>query len=53
VPVIGVYEEGFETKETFLWVIELKNKLIQSLNQLPLNHQAKTAELWFKWYHSQ
>jgi len=53
VPVIGVYEVGFESKETFLWVIELKNKMIQSLNQLPLNHQAKTAELWFKWYHSQ
>ena len=53
VPIIGTCKEGFETKETFLWVIELKNKLILSLNQLPLNHQAQTAEIWYKWYAAQ
>ncbi len=53
VPVIGVYKEGFESKETFIWVLELKNKLISSLNQLPLNHQVQTAELWYKWYSAQ
>ena len=49
-PVIGTYQEGIKIEETILWVVELKANLILALNQLPLNHQAQTPELWYKWY---